>query len=114
MGPRLGRHPTLRLALNAVVADGRGGIQSGGDVRLAGRGEVAGIRTVTGPRAGQAVGLELCLHGRTPWPRRAGATRRKPAKEILHVVSVFVGHHVALGEGAPAGPKACLQLTEEV
>ena len=56
MGPRFGIDLALRLLLNAIVADGRRGVQR--LVDLAGL-ELTTLLRVVGPHAGEAVGLQL-------------------------------------------------------
>lgn len=63
MGPRLGGHIALGLTLDAVVAHGRRGVQALGDILVGHLRQVTGLGGVEGPDAGQAVRLELRLHG---------------------------------------------------
>ena len=62
--PRLRIHAALRLLLDPVVADGRGGAQR--ILHVGGRHlrQVAGLLRVVRPDAGEAVGLQLGLHRR--------------------------------------------------
>ena len=75
MRPRLGRDVALRLALDAIVAHGRRGIQALGDLRIRDLRQEAGFGGVVGPDAGQAVGLEFNLNCRALRPRVARTAR---------------------------------------
>ena len=59
MGERVRRDTTLRLALDAVVADGGGRVQRARDLGLRRCLQQARVGRVSGPYARVAVGLEL-------------------------------------------------------
>src|SRR5262249_30481677 len=89
VGERLGDDTPLRLALQAVVADGGRGVETLLDV--AGLEDLAGALGVVRPHAGQAIGLELHAHlERVGLGRATTALRRADAlgdpEQILDVV----------------------------
>jgi len=63
MRPRLGRHLTLELSLNAIVTDGRGGVERVRDLGLRQRLEEARFRGMARPDAREAIRLELGADG---------------------------------------------------
>src|SRR5437016_1688298 len=103
------------MALQAVVTDGGGGVQTFFDV--AGLENLASALGVAGPDAGQAVGLELHAH-----LERVGLDLAPPAlrrvdslgdpEQVLHVVAYFVRDHVSLREVA-GRPEALAQIAIE-
>src|ERR1041385_1033016 len=120
VGEALRHHRALRLSLQRVVADRRGGLQRRVDVT---RIEEALLRLgVVGPDAGEAVGLQLGAHLE---PVRVGAVGGallrllhlgQDAEQVLHMVADLVGDHVGLRELAglaAAAAKAPLELVEE-
>src|SRR5690242_14980097 len=88
MGPGLGLHATLRLALDRVVADLRRRVERLVDV--ADLEQLAALR-VLGPRTGQAVGLQLLGD-------RARLTAAEQPALVLHMVADLVRDHVRLCE----------------
>ncbi len=121
MGPGLGADLALEPLLDAVVADGGGGVEAVGDVLLGDPLDqgLAAVGTglgggVVGPQAGVAVGLELEADGAALGPGGAAAAGpvHRPG-EVLDVVPVLVGQHVRLGERAAPGAEAALELPVE-
>ena len=101
VGERVGHDPALALALDSVVADGRGGIEPLLDVALLE--DLAGPVCVVCPDAGQAVRLELHAHRQLVGLDPAGAAPRvvdllADAEQGLDVVAHLVGDDVGLGE----------------
>ena len=111
--PRLRVHLALRLLLDAVVADRRGGVEAGVDVVLRELLDQAGLDRVRRPDAGVAVGLELGAHGPALRPLPVAADALEDAELVLDVVAVLVRDHVRLGERRLAGAEARLELVEE-
>ena len=111
MGPALGVDLALDLALDAVVADRRGGVQGVGDLGIGQGQEELRRRGVVRPDAGVAVGLELGPHGPAGGPGPAPGLER--AEQVLDVVAVLVGDDVGLGERPTGGPEARAELVEE-
>ncbi|MNG26148.1 hypothetical protein D3C84_1111000 [compost metagenome] len=60
MGKRVRYHPTLTLLLQAVVANGVGGVQ--GFFDIAGFQPVQTLLRMVGPDPGQAIGLQFLAH----------------------------------------------------
>src|SRR6185369_9725142 len=94
MGEAVGDDVTLALLLQAVVADGRSGIQCLVDV--AGLDDLALLVGVIGPDAGKAIGLQLDANGDS-----VGATLAArhavylvgDAEQMLHVMPDLMGDH---------------------
>src|SRR5438045_7804792 len=84
--PFLGLHPTLRLLLDAIVADRSRGIERLGDLDVGRCVEVARVRGVPCPHSREAVSLQLDADG----PGVAALTRRKQTELVLNVVTVLV------------------------
>src|SRR5438045_8290363 len=101
-------HTTLRLLLDPIVAHGRGGVERLPNLGVGGRLQVPRVGGVPRPHAGEAVGLELDTHG-----LRVRSGLREEAELILHVVTILVGHDVALGEGPALRAEALRQILEE-
>ena len=85
VGPGLGVDPALEVLLDAVVADGGGGVEAVGDVLLGDALDqgVAAVGAglgggVVGPQAGVAVGLELEADGGALGAGGAGAADLRP------------------------------------
>lgn len=113
VGPRFGGDVTLRLLLDAVVADGRGSIEGLRDL-VAGRGrQVAGLGSMIRPDTGQAISLQLSEHRHALRTGGIVVGLVEQAEQVLHVVAVFMGQHVGLGEGASLRSEAGLQFIEE-
>src|SRR5438309_8759 len=106
--PPLWLNATLRLLLDAIVANGCGGIQRLADLGVGGRLEITGVRGMPGPDAGKAVGLKL-----DPHRLRIRSGLREETELVLHVVAVLVGDDVALREGPALRAEALRQLLEE-
>src|SRR5581483_1038772 len=111
VGPRLRVHAPLRRLLDAVVADGRGRVESLVHVLLGEVGDVAGRNGVPRPDAGVAVGLQLGADGAALRPLRGPRAER--AEQVLRVVPVLVRDHVRLGERAALCAEAIVQLLVE-
>src|SRR5215213_357495 len=112
--PRLRVHLALRLALNAIVADGACRVERGCDVRLRDAGDEARLLCMIGPDAREAVGLELRAHRAALGP--LPVTRPRPPerpREILHMVTVLVREHVRLGERSAARAEPGAEVVEE-
>jgi hypothetical protein len=117
--PALGRDLALRLALDRVVADRRGGAQPFFDVtriepHLAGLGLA---RDVVAPDAREAVGLQLHAHRQLVGLGLARALLRGAhllvdAEQVLHVMADLVRDHVGLREVARRA-EAPLELVVE-
>jgi hypothetical protein len=106
VGERLGDDLALRLPLQAVVADRRGGRQ-----RLLGLARFEDLLHAVGamaPDAGEAVGLQFEPHRQRigGGPVAAALLRRVHlvgnAEQVLHVMTDFVRDHVSLGKLAGA------------
>ena len=110
--PRLRVDLALRLLLDPVVADRRGGIEPVRDVGLGQSIDVAGLRGVVRPDAGEAVGLQLGAH-RAAGRARSARAAAESAEQVLDVVAVLVGEHVRLRERAARRAEAVAQLVEE-
>src|SRR3954452_19720012 len=113
MRPRIRVDLALRRLLDPVVADGRGRIESIGDLRVGECLEITRARRVVGPDACEAVGLELGpdrASGRT----RAATGLRQEVQQVLDVVAVLMGKHVTLGERATLRAEPRAELLEEV
>ena len=101
--PGLGLDPAAAPALEAVVADGRGGPQALLEVARLEHAPLAG--GVVAPHAGEAVGLQLQAHrqlvGLASVPPAAAAPHLVvDAEQVLHVVADLVRDDVGLGEVA--------------
>src|SRR5215213_7325729 len=107
MGPRLGGDVALCLALDAVVAHGRGGVHSLGDILIRHLRQVTGLGGVEGPDAGQAVRLEFRLNRRALWPGSVCSVLQC-THPVLHIMAVLIRMHICLGERTALGAKACL------
>ena len=59
VGPVLRGDPALDLLLDAVVADGRCGVEADPNIFVAQRVEEACLRCVIGPDSGEAIGLKF-------------------------------------------------------
>ena len=59
MRERIGRDASLRLLLDAIVADGSRGIEASRDIGVGQPHDVACLNRVIGPNAGEAIGLQL-------------------------------------------------------
>src|SRR5207302_7196636 len=101
-------HPTPRLLLDAIVADGRRRNERLPDLGVGGPLEVPRIGGMARPHAREAVGLELHAHR-----LRIRSGLREEAQLVLHVVPVLVGHDVTLGERAALRAEALRQILEE-
>src|SRR5690242_2203425 len=105
VGEAVGHHHAARLALQAIVADRRGGLERGVDV--AGFEERLLLLLAVRPYAGEAVGLQLDAHLHAV---RLGLRHGvllllhcgQDAQQVLHVMPVFVRDHVGLREFARA------------
>ena len=107
MGETVGHHAALGLALDAVVADGAGGVKSLLDVALLQY--FSGLIGVVRPHSGETVGLQL----KTYRCRVVAALYlRMQAQQVLHMVAHFVGDHIGLGEIARRA-KALAQFVEK-
>ncbi|MNE00383.1 hypothetical protein D3C80_927910 [compost metagenome] len=106
----------MALLLQAVVADGVGGVQ--GFFDIAGLQPVQAFLRLESPDAGQAVGLQLLAHQQAIVAFHALATLARgldlgrDAEQGLHMVADFVGDHVGLGEVA-GGRETLLHFAEE-
>ena len=93
---------TLALLLQAVVANGVGGVQGFFDV--ARFQPVQALLGIMGPDPGQAIGLKFLAHQQAtvafhlPTLLASGLNFRRYAEQGLHVVSDFVSDHVGLRE----------------
>ncbi len=99
VGERFGHHDALRLSLQRVVADARGGIQPFLDV--AGLQPGLGLLRVVGPYAGQAVGLQFQAHRQRVHLLFGHAAAHAvdlggDAQQPLHMVADLVRDHVGL------------------
>jgi len=105
--------PALRLLLQAVVADGRRGVERLGDVA---RIELIHRAGVVSPHAGIAVGLQLHAHRNAVLLGLRTRARRfhllEGAGLLLHVVTDLVRDDVGLREVARSA-EAPLQIAEE-
>src|SRR5215208_1049489 len=110
--PRFGIDPALCPGLDPVVADRGGGVQAVGDVVLGQVGQEAGLRRVIRPDPREAVGLELRAHRASLCAGAAGAALQA-TEQVLNVVTVLVGEHVSLSEGAAGRAEAVAQVVEE-
>src|SRR5690348_8233905 len=111
MRERVRRHATLRLLLDAVVADGRRRVERVRDLGLRRGDEIARVGGVLGPHAGVAVGLQLGAYGLALGAGARGVRER--AEEILHVVPVLVRDDVALRERSGVGAELRAHVREE-
>ena len=113
MGEGFRNDPALRLLLQAVIADGRSGIQRLLDFTRFD--DVLCLVGTVSPDAGKTVGLQLKPYRQRVCLGLAGALLClmhlvRDAKQILHVMSDFVGDHVGLGKLARR-MEALLQLS---
>ena len=110
--PRLPVDLAGRGLLDAVVADGRGGVEPVGDVGIGQLLDQRRLDRMGGPHARVAVGLELEAHRAGAWAlaRLDPAVR---AEQVLDVVAVLVGDDVGLGERAALRAEALAQLVVE-
>ncbi len=107
MGERVRHHAALALLLQAVIADGIGGIQGLFDVsRLQ---PVQAFARMVGPHTRQAIGLQLLAYQQAaialhlPPLLACFLDFRRHAEQRLHMVSDFVGNDVGLGEVSGGG-----------
>jgi hypothetical protein len=112
VGPRLGRHLALDALLDAVVADRRRGVERLPDVVLGELAEEPGALGVARPHAREAVGHELDADRAALGP---DILRSVPehAEQVLDVMAVLVGDHVALGKRPALRAEPLLQLVVE-
>src|SRR2546422_4660905 len=106
--PLLGHDTTLRLLLDAIVADGRRGVERLRDLRVRGLYEVSGVGGVLRPDPRKAVGLELETNG-----LRVRARLQQEVELVLDVVAVLVGHDISLRERPALRAEALGQILEE-
>jgi hypothetical protein len=101
VGEGLGADVALRHSLEAVVADGGGGIKAGFDVGLVDHLAVGGGG---GPDAGETVGLQLGHDGELVLGAGIltlkGAHLTLDAEHVLHVVADFMSDNVGLSKVA--------------
>src|SRR5829696_2574973 len=117
MGEAVRHDPALRLALQAVVADRRGGGQRLLDVAVVDHLAATGGVGAVGPDAGKAVGLQLDPHRQGIGVALAHALLHllglgADAQKVLDVMADLMGDHVGLRELA-GHAKAALQVVEE-
>jgi len=99
VGEGVRHHFAARLALQGVVADGRGGVERAFDVALLD--DVTRLIGVVSPDAGKTVGLQFQAHRQGVGLLFGhGAARLVDfpgnAEEVLHVMADFMGDHVGL------------------
>src|SRR5581483_1301980 len=111
--PRLRIDLPLRRLLDAVVADCGGCAQRVLHVGLGDLREIARLLRVRSPDPGEAVRLELALHGGARRALPVVADLVEDAEQVLDVVAVLVREDVGLRERARARSEARAQLVEE-
>src|SRR5690606_12058427 len=115
MGEAVRYHLATAALLQAVVADGGGGLQ--GFLQIARLQQLAVAVRGVAPDAGQAVGLQLLAHrqgidhggGLAP---AGGAHFLTDAQQRLDVVADFMGNYIGLGEIA-GGAELAFQILEK-
>ena len=89
----------------------RRGVERAGDIGLGDLGQEARIDGVCGPHPGVTVGLQL---GSDALARSSpAAARLEDSQQVLHVVPVFVGQDIGLGERAALRAELRLKVGEE-
>ena len=112
MRPRLGRDPTLRRLLDAIVPDRLRCVERVGHVLSRDVLDEAGVERMSDPEPGVAVRLELDAH-LTALRACVAVGAIEVSGQILDVMPILVSQDVRLCERPAARAELRLQLIEE-